>query len=210
MSSVRLNVTSLQKLEAILSKYNADTNPDNAAASKRNEGRIRFEKVLQMFVIFNGDLRIASRSEEHQDEIKARFLKDLCAFAHAEYLKTWSKSSEGLSAQLLMFVAQEMGIAREKRPRIQHFSPYAGPISFVDSEFETDEEFFKRVNERVNPTSPGVQRFLDATPMRSLTGIPVPAAQVAGQKESDAPTSTNSQESAVIFPRPGFSSRGLT
>jgi hypothetical protein len=156
-----------------------------------------------MFAKFNGDMRQFRHSEVDQGEITAKFLKDLCALAFAAYQSSWLKSAESLYTKLLMFLAEEFQMSKIKYPK-QHVVAYAAPVfKTTEMETESDEAFFKRVSERVNMPA-AVKKFLDATPMRSLTSIYVPAAQVAMQEKSEAQTPAKAKNSEVVFPRAGF------
>jgi hypothetical protein len=187
MSSVRLSAESLQSFQAILDTYRTVTNPADKKAVREggysgSYGKKRLATVDQMVA---GSFSVDPTTGQSGID-KASFLKKMAAFAYAEYSASWTKAKSGLSAQILIFVANELNLQKTQTP-IVHIVPYAKPFNLLVE--EKDKDFFKRVNEKINPTPPAVKKFLASTEsygaVRCYAGIPATPAQLKAKANSD-------------------------
>jgi hypothetical protein len=157
MSATRLSSESLQQFQAILNIYRDKINPEKQKSQRdsfilrllNNEsGRERLKK-------FDNYVAKITVNGAETSEDRMTFLKRISAFAYAEYSDSWTKQNDGLCASVLRFVADEVGVQRKKLPAM-HPGNYGAPAYFY-AEPEADTDFFKRVNETLNPLQPKVQ-----------------------------------------------------
>jgi hypothetical protein len=200
MSSVRLSTESLQSFQAILNTYRTVTNPGDKKAVRedgysRSYGRKRLATVEQMLAE-SASVDVATGQSSID---KASFLKKMAAFAYVEYSASWTKARSGLSAQILIFVANELNMQKTQTP-VTHIVPYAQPFELLVE--EKDKDFFKRVNEKINPTPPAVKKFLASTEDRAVVrcyaGIPITDAQRKAKADADARAPNTSEDRAVV------------
>jgi hypothetical protein len=194
MASVRLSPVSLQNFDAILNTYRDETNAQRTfcCVSFGGYGKKKLAKIDEMLAEYHADATMA----------RYAFLKKLAAFAYADYKASWTKASDGLSAQILSFVARELKIERTERME-QHIVPYARPFDLLVT--ENDKDFFKRVNEAVNPTAPVVKRFAESGSVFPRAGYPVLAQDadaVAAASKARHRSYLSAQEEAATRPLP--------